>query len=102
MPSGPAQLAGLSLEPVCQREYLTASAAPGGLTLRRRMRGASTNPLKREERESPERRGEKKSDHIRVAGSDSVTTLVTKPAQLTGRRRSLLVFTGREERESSR
>lgn len=28
MPSRPLQLAGLSLEPVYQQEYLTASAAP--------------------------------------------------------------------------
>lgn len=62
MPNRPVQLAGLSLEPVCQRGDVTASAAPGGLSLCRRMRGASTSLPKK--RESQERRG-KKSDHIK-------------------------------------
>lgn len=76
MPSRPVQLAGLSLEPVCQLGYLTASE--------RGINGTT------EKGDSEER--EKKSHQS--CWSDGVTALVAK-------RNSLVAFTGRDERESS-
>lgn len=78
MPSRPVQLAGLSLEPVCQWGYLTASdsTSVGG--------GGSTKPLKRE----TVKRGEG-GNHTKVAGTDSVTALVTKIKLISGEERLL-------------
>lgn len=74
MPSRPVQLAGLSLEPVRQRWYLTASAAPRPQSLPVEERGVNTTT---EEADSEDRRGGR-SDRIKVAWGDGISTLVAK------------------------
>lgn len=80
MPSRPVQLAGLSLEPVCQWGYLTASDSASGRGGSEG--GASTKELERE----TVKKGEGESQ-TKVAGTDSVTALVTKIKLISGEER---------------
>lgn len=88
MPSRPLQLAGLSLEPVYQQGYLTASAAPEASDSPSGWEGCQQSPWKERQRKWERNGGEKKKNTMKSEGITvqsqewqrcfRATTLVTK------------------------